>query len=333
MLLSFALALALQTAPQVPAPKTVLTDKSPLVDMVVSLDETLLFARTWSTLTAIEIETGKEAWAKDKVLMDIPTDPIPAGETIPKALPAPLLGVTKDHLIVGNCVMMPSFTPYDLKTGTSGTNQGGTAIRKKATCMLTHKKGTWVWFGINLAGLQRLTIGNVDGWSQRKTANLSVTCMALGGKEKLIALGGLDGSITYVNFKSASVDKKKHHETGLKSITAITFGSKSKTVLVGDGSGTVQVHSVSKGKKLLTLAGPESDVRRIAIHPKGKWALVGYADGTLRFFELKKGTQILELQHPKAERGIVSLAVLDKGKHLLSAGGETVLSWDLTDLD
>ncbi len=329
MLLSFVMAVALQAAPQAPTPETLFTHKNPLVDMITSVDETQVFARTWGTLTAIKLKSGEEIWAHDKVVLEIPKEPLPPGQVIPKALPAPLLAITKDHLVVGSNVMMPSFSLYDLETGVKSGGQGGTAMNQSATCILSHKAGTWVWFGLARSGLQRLTIGNVDAWSRRKTDNSGVTCMALDKKEKLIGIGGLDGSISYANFKSASVDKKKHHKTGLGSITAIAFGSKSKTVLAGNKDGVVQVHTTSKGKKRLTLEGPKSPVRRILVEPKGKWALVGYGDGKLLFFELKKGTKVLELTHPDAERGIVGLALLDKGKRLLSAGGLTILSWDL----
>ncbi|MBL4771020.1 MAG: hypothetical protein JKY61_07745 [Planctomycetes bacterium] len=116
------------------------------------------------------------------------------------------------------------------------------------------------------------------------------------------------------------------------SITAIAFGSKSKTVLVGDKDGVVQVHTTSKGKQRLTLQGPKASVLNILVQPKGKWALVGYADGKLRFFELKKGAQILELTHPDTRWGIVGMALVNKGKTLLTAGGKTILTWDLQKL-
>ncbi|MBL4770454.1 MAG: hypothetical protein JKY61_04810, partial [Planctomycetes bacterium] len=169
MLLSFALALALQVAPQAPVPETVFTDETPLIDMIASRDGTQVFTRTWGTLTAIDLKSRDVDWTHIKVPIEIPKNPLPQGDLIPKYLPARLLAVTEDHLMVGSNVMIPSYTPYDLKTGVASTSQTGTAFNKTASCMLTHKKGTWVWFGITLAGLQRLTVGNVNGWSQRKT--------------------------------------------------------------------------------------------------------------------------------------------------------------------
>ncbi len=334
MILSFAVALALQTAPQTPTPEVLFSRKDPLVGLIASRDESQAFVLGWNTLTAIDLENGEETWSESKLLLEAPKEgPVSAKDPFPRELPAALLAVTDEHLILGTSVMIPTFRAFDLSSGVAGQNQGGTSIGKRATCMLSHKKGNFVWFGIENLGVSRLTVGDVNAWSRRATDNGGVTCMALDSKEKLIAIGGIDSSVRYAKFKSATIDKKKHHKTGMGPITAIAFGSKGKTVLVGGKKGEVRVLNTSKGKQLLSLEGPDAQVRKILVGGKGKWALVGYADGKLRFFELKKGKKILELEHPDAKRGIVGLVLLDKDQRLLSAGGNAVLTWDLPDLN
>ena len=333
MLFAFALALSLQAAPKLPTPETLFTDKAPLVGMVPSLKGDQVFAQTWTTVTAIGREDGAEQWKADKIMLDGKTGPIKMEKDgAPKHLPHPMLAVSGKNLFLGSNVMMPSFQSYDIKTGDPKQSQGTADMNQRATSLVTNKKGDFVWYGIEDKGVSRQAVGDVNNWSRRSTDNGGVTCMALDKKEKIIALGGKDSSVRYVNFQSASVDKKKHHKTGMGSITAITFGGKGKSVLVGNGKGEVQVLNTSKGKKLLTLEGPESAVRWIRAQAKDKWAVVAYANGQIRFFELKKGAKVLEIEHAEAKRGIVGLALLDKDQTLLSAGGKTVLSWNLEGL-
>ncbi|MFT5200117.1 MAG: hypothetical protein ACI87O_002791 [Planctomycetota bacterium] len=329
MFFTLAITLVLQAAPKAPAPTTLFTDKSPLVNMIASLPGDTIFAQTWSSVTAFKRKDGSELWKSGRIVLEIQEGPVPKKADFAKRLPAPMLAASSKHLFVGTNTMLPSFQSYDLETGEKGTSQGGTDFKKHATCMLTNKNGTYVYFGIENIGVSRMGVGNVDDWSRRGTDNGGVTCFALDKKEKVIAMGGSDGSVRYINFTSASLDKKKHHKTGMGPISAIRFAKKGKSVLVGNEKGEVQVLNTSKGKQLLTLEGPNSAVRWIRVQAKNKWAVVGYANGKLRFFELKKGTQLLELEHPEAKLGIVGLALGDKDQTLLSAGGKTVLSWDL----
>lgn len=334
MLLTFAISLALQTAPQAPVPQELFARKAPLVGLITSRDEEQVFVLNWGTLTALDIASGEVTWAETRIMLDVPKEgPVSSKDPYPKILPRAMLAVTEENVILGTNTMMPTFQAFELESGAKGTSQGGISAGKRATSMLSHKKGTFVWFGLENLGVSRMTVGDVNAWSRRATDNGGVTCMALDPKEKLIAIGGKDSSVRYAKFKTATLDRKKHHKTGMGQITAISFGSKGKTVLVGNGKGEVRMLNTSKGKQLLTLEGPEAEVRQILVHTKGKWALVGYADGKMRFFELKDGQQILELEHPKAKRGIVGLALLNKDQKLLSAGGNTVLSWDLPKLD
>ncbi len=58
---------------------------------------------------------------------------------------------------------------------------------------------------------------------------------------------------------------------------------------------------------------------------------VGDRAGTVRIFGLEDGDELAVLRHETQPR-VVGLVVLDKGKTLASAGGTSVLLWDLSEL-
>lgn len=219
-------------------------------------------------------------------------------------------------------------TEFDSEDGTKRSSVGGPVSQSTMTGCATDTRGRWIWFGGD-NGLARLTPGDVQGWSRRKVENGGVTVLATDEEGDLLAVGGRDGSVRFVNVKSANVDDKKVLTGTGGPVTALAVGSKALVAAAEDGS--VRVWTISSGKEKLVLAGSGSPARALALDEKAGWVLSGDAQGTLVLWSLAKG---VELGRWPVEGGaaIRDLELATKERRLYVAAGPRVLELDLTSL-
>ena len=213
----------------------------------------------------------------------------------------------------------------------SSTGVGGPISRDpaKATCLSVDEKERWIWIGDDRGTMTRLNPEDVNGWSRRAMKNDGVTCAAEDASAKLLAVGGKDGTVRFVNPKSASVDDKLVFDEHRGQIVALAWDAK-KGLAVASSEGELWIWSVS-GKKVSTrLPDQESTVRSLCFGGKGKWLAAGDAQGLVRIYARKDG-RLLATLDVEGEAPIHSLCLSDKGKTLVAAGDRVTL-WDVSGL-
>lgn len=173
-----------------------------------------------------------------------------------------------------------------------------------------------------------------DGaWSVRTMENGGVTSAARDPNERLVAVGGRDGSIRFLNPVSARRDEKKVLEGHAAPVTALAYDDRASALASGDEEGVVHLWRVRGGRSLWTAEGRGSAVTALAVHRKGEWLAAGFADGSIVLHGTKDGAALATLQEADAGKSVSSLVVLDKGSTLAAAAGETSVSlWDLSEL-
>lgn len=190
----------------------------------------------------------------------------------------------------------------------------------------------WAWLGTEL-GLMRIAPDNLKDWSTRGVEHGGVTCLAADEGGKKVAIGCADGVLLFAKASNASIDDKKPAEGHTGPVTALAFDAKGKLVASGSEDGTARVWTSSGQRRLVlgdaSAGGPAIDA--LAFDPKGGWLATGDRAGTVRIWSLDGGEKLAELTHASQPR-VVGLAVLGKGKALASAGGTSVVLWDLSSL-
>jgi WD40 repeat protein len=225
----------------------------------------------------------------------------------------------------------PGLEILETKAGKSLGNMGFPAPTA-ATCIACDPDGRWAWLGFEDGTVVRLDPKNVNTWNKRSMENGGVICFAQDDKAKLMAIGGRDGTIRFLNPTSASKDEKKLFEGHVKPVSALRFDGKGSSLASGDEAGSVRVWSVASGKCTAEWKAHEGAVRWIALHPKNPWIATGGADGAIELWKLDGGSRIMTIRAAGADP-VVGLGFLDKGAALASAGGGNELEiWDLSSL-
>ena len=220
----------------------------------------------------------------------------------------------------------------EAETGQAQTGVGGTAVAAKATCVVSDVRDRWVWVGTEEGVLQRLVVGNVQGWSNRSLKNGGILALALEPEGDLLAVAGRDKTIRLANAASASVDDKKVLAGHTAAITAIAVAPKASVLVSGAEDHTVRVWSVASGKCKFQLDAHLATIRGIAIDPKGARCASGDEQGVTKLWNLAKGEELATLKL-EASGPVAALVFLDKGKTLaVAAGGTCVTLWDLSQL-
>jgi WD40 repeat protein len=223
----------------------------------------------------------------------------------------------------------PTVTPLSVETGETKQGVGGPNLNEQTTCIVGDSKDRWAWLGSKEGTLVRLNPDNVNGWSRRSMKNGGVRSLARDGKEKLLAVGGEDGTIRFLNPKSASRDEKKVFEGHEAPVTALAFDAKGSALYSGDEKGVLRVWKVSNGKSLHALEGHGAAIATLASDPKGRWFASGDVDGRIVVWEAKAAEKRIELD---GEGGVAGLVFLGKSGQLAAPTGHRVTIWDLSDL-
>ncbi len=293
-----------------PVPVEIAPHEARIVRMAVSDDEkTLVTADRDGFVQAWDLAKGESLW-------------------IVETAPAPIAALDVGEDLVAFHHGMTTAGFLKLEDGEAEQGIGGTTAMHASRCLAIDPKDRWVWVGTDTGGLTRLTPGNVHGWSNRGLDNGKVTCLAMDAKGKTLAAGGEDGTVRFVDAKSASVDDKRILDLG-SPVVALAIDPKGKSIAAATKNGQVQVWK-TKGKKAeLTLGEESSGIQAVAFHPKGTQIVTGGSDGKITFWDSKKGTVLGELQ---VTRDVVAVAFVDKGEGLLVATeSESVGLWDLSD--
>lgn len=118
-------------------------------------------------------------------------------------------------------------------------------------------------------------------------------------------------------------------------VNRLAFAADGKTLVsAGGGYGNrdepfeldIRVWDVDTGKTVRQLKGHRLVVHAIALSPDGSRLLSGGFDRTMRLWDLNTGDELAVLSHPGTVSGVAFTA---DGRRGLSAGGGTVLLWDL----
>jgi len=163
-------------------------------------------------------------------------------------------------------------------------------------------------------------------------ANAGVTCVAMDGKGKTLAIGGRDATVRFVGAKSANRDDEKVFEGHPEAVSAIVMDSKGTLVVSGSEAGDIRVWKFSNGKQQHLLQEQGSVIMQLAVDPKGKYLASGDEDGVIQVWDLKRGAPRVTL--PAPDEGAVSgLAFVGKGKTLAATWSSSkVTLWDLSHL-
>ena len=240
------------------------------------------------------------------------------------AIPARWIDVDGDGMVF-TAYGAPYFNRYDPKTGESDGGVGGPTPTVGVTGIAADPKGRWAWLAMAGGGYQRLTPGNVNGWSKRGLENGRSTCIA--ASDKLVAIGGEDGAVWTAKASNADPEKELLGHEG--PVNAVAFGPKGKLLVSGGEDRTVRVWSASKGKLQHTLEGHGAPVRFVAVDPKAKLVASVDADGTIRVWSAKEGEVVATLSAGGEPKGLE----FRPGAAALAVGvGTTITIWDLSEL-
>lgn len=297
-------------------PEAIASHSSPIFHMMPGLKGKVLYtADRDNGLHAWDIKKGKFLWdAKDQ---SYSTPPIG-------------MGVGKDHITLIHGV--PSFGIYDIEDGSALPGAVGVMHTGSLLTMVFDPKGKWLWLSTSKGGAIRLTPGNVNGYSQRSLPNKGTMCMALGPKAKVLALGGQDGSVRFIEAGTTKKDEKKIFEVFDKPVSAIKINPKGKLLAVASESGDLHIVSLKKGKLELELEGHKDLIYALAFDPKGRWLASGDTKGNIHLWDLKKGGEPATFK-TKLKDPVSDLHFLGKGEALVSAsGGTDIQLWDLSEL-
>jgi WD40 repeat protein len=308
------LALRPQDAPALPPSRTVGEHESAILQLAVSPDGEVLVTASKEELWAYDLGKDEALW----------TTSFRAG------FPAPVTLSVGEELVAfhrGSAVAQL----HELENGIERTGVGGTTAMLSSRCLVLDAEDRWLWIGTDKGVVSRVVPDNVSSWSNRDLENGGVTCLALDGKGKTLAVGGRDATVRFVGAKSANPDDKKVLEGHPKPVSAVAMDAKGALVVSGSEAGDVRVWKFSSGKEQHVLDRHAAAVTRLAIDPNGKLLASGDEEGAVHVWDLKKGEHLLQLADHAG--GVTGLAFVGKGETLAtSGGGAQVTVWDLSEL-
>lgn len=218
---------------------------------------------------------------------------------------------------------------FEAKSGKSESGVGGSTAGLAKSCFAADPKGRWAWFGGD-QGLERLTPGNVNGWSRRKVEDCTITALAIDAEGEQLAVGCGQGVVRFANSESANVDKKKLLEGSGSPVTAMVFAD--KVLVVADRGGAVVAWTVASCKRKLVLQENGASVLALAAYAKEDWIASADAEGALVLRKLDKGAELgrWTLEGGKAPARI---AFTPKQRLLFVATDKAILRVDLSTLE
>ena len=237
------------------------------------------------------------------------------------------IAVGGDELVFN--IGLAAVTPVDVESGELKEGAGSPDVTARCTAVVGDPKDRWAWVATSKGPVVRLTPGNVNGWSRRKMENGGSTSLARDEAGGLLVVGGADGTLRFVNAKSASVDEKKVFELESGPVTAVLFAGK-KLIAAGSEDGPIRLAKLPKGSIQGVLEGHAATIVRLASDTKGTRLASGDAEGSVRLWDIKQASEVMAFE-PPGEGPIAGLAFLGKkGTELLVARGDQVSVWDLT---
>ncbi len=226
-----------------------------------------------------------------------------------------------------------AFTAYDLATGQRVGGHGGPPHADQCTGLVCDPRDRWTWLGTDGGTVTRFLPRKIGGFWQRHLGNDGVSSMALDNKGDLLAVGGCDGSIRFVDSKSTKIDKKRVLKNHSEAVTALAWGRRGMFIMSGDAEGGLLVSSHANGEVRCRVEGHDATLRTLAVHPSGKWSASGDADGNILLWDSSLGKVLRRATHPGMERGgVFYLAFVERGRRLLSAAGTKLLLWDVSNI-
>ena len=241
-----------------------------------------------------------------------------------------LLGLseTDDGVVVayrGNGVHV-----LDPKNGEREERKGGASpARDNSTSFVADRDGRWVWIGTD-GVLIRLTPSNPQtGWGMLKIGNGGTRSVAADPSRKVVAIGGADASIRFVNPNGPKLNEDDVLEGHPGPVTALAFATKGKALFAGCEDGSLRSWDVRKAKATEFAAGHEQGVIGLACSPKGKLLASLDRRGHVKVWELKELIQVAEA--PFESGGSPDILFLDE-ERLAVPSGNRVAVWTLPEM-
>jgi WD40 repeat protein len=191
----------------------------------------------------------------------------------------------------------------------------------------------WAWMALENGVLARYAPNaGKQSYSSRPLKGVKLRSLAYDADASLIAAGGADGTIRFVNASSASVDDDKVFKGPETALIAMDFANKGALLLAATDKGDVLVWNVATGKLRQTLHASDAALRQVLVHPKNKWFATGDATGSVKLWSVDKGEPVATLTADGASK-VFALVFLDGAKSLAGAvGGKSVVVWDVAKL-
>jgi WD40 repeat protein len=171
------------------------------------------------------------------------------------------------------------------------------------------------------------------------------TALAFDPAGRLLAVGGLDGSVTlwnaasgkrYVHLPRSGGSVDPFQLVPLR-VNAVAFSPDGKTLAVGHGfpldivpgahvRSEVRLWDVDAGKVLLTLKGHQGSIGGLAFSPDGLVLATASADKTVRLWDAATGQNLATFQG--AARGLTAVAFSPDNRRLAALDGDgTIFIW------
>jgi WD40 repeat protein len=174
-----------------------------------------------------------------------------------------------------------------------------------------------------------LVTGSYDGtvrlWRPGKTAEIldrrrgAVMAVALSADGKRVAVGGLDGVITFMDIHSR---KNSLRLLGHKTwVNSLSFDAKGVRLASGSSDGTARLWDPQSGKtiRIFTLDDPR-EIRSVALSPDGKLLAAGLRFGAVKVWETSTGSEVINLRAHQGDAWAVCFT--PDGKTLITGGGD-----------
>jgi WD40 repeat protein/serine/threonine protein kinase len=154
-----------------------------------------------------------------------------------------------------------------------------------------------------------------------------INCLALSSDGKTIVSGAKDGSI--FGWNAGRGQSKRDFETLPTPVNSIEFLPDSQSLLSVNRDGTVTVWDTVTLQKRESLAALGRGVERLVISPQGDRVYAGYRDGRITVMDWPGGDDVGPLPRASSSGPMTPLAVLNRGRTLLTAGpGSALRLWD-----
>jgi WD40 repeat protein len=230
---------------------------------------------------------------------------------------------------------LPSPFSLDVATGKESSNYmalvSDPSVQIVALCC--DSRDRWTWMAFENGVLARFVPnGGSAAYNRVELKNVHIGSLAYDADATLIAAGGGDGSIHFVNASSAKLDEAKVFKGTEAELVAMDFANNGALLLGANVKGDVCVWNVATGKVRQTVHASDAPLRKLIVHPKNKWFVTGDSSGVVKVWSLEKGALLATLTAEGAT-AVLDLAFIDGAKSLAGAvGGKNVVVWDVSKL-